>query len=222
MRVAVTKKRRRPLRVSAGTAADVAEESSINLKEPSVRAIFLRRMRNWTRQLASSAPSSVLAEALTQPNARSTMVHVLTVVPPSAEESEVRRLRERALERALLVREQLREAAGGFRSTTWVAEHLEIRRQSVDKRRREGKLLAVETPRGFEFPACQFTADGTVPGLEDVLAAMSAGSFWETLGGLVTPAPALEGRTVIQALQDALSDEERRRIVAVARAYSDE
>lgn len=192
---------------------------AVDLQDRTVRAIFLRRIRKWTRDLAASAPPSVLADALTQPSARGTMVHVLSMTSPLGDEGEVERLRARALERGLAVRERLRDDAGGFRSTAWVVEHLGLRRQSVDKRRKEGRLLALETPRGFEFPACQFTADGTVSGLEDALQAMSGGGFWETLAGLVTPSPALEGRTVIQALQDARTEEERKRVVAVARAY---
>lgn len=192
------------------------------LDEHSVRAIFLRRMRNWTRDLARSAPSSVLADALAQPSARGTMVSVLTAVAPSAEESEVQRLRERAVERALLVQEELREAAGGFRSTAWVADHLKMRRQSVDKRRKEGRLLALDTPAGYVFPACQFTPDGVVPGLEDVLEAMDGGSFWETLAGLVTPSPGLDGRSVIAALQAARTTHDQRKVVAVAGAYANE
>jgi hypothetical protein len=192
------------------------------MSEPSVRAIFLRRIRRWTRDLARNAPSSVLADALSQTSARGTMVHVLSALAPSDEESEAQQLRDRALERAVLMQEHLRESAGGFQSTGWVAEHLGIRRQSVDKRRREGKLLALDTPTGYAFPACQFTAGGTVPGLEDVLAAMQGGSFWETLSGLVTPSPALDGRSVIAALQAARTDEERQRIVSIARAYARE
>ena len=199
-----------------------AEERGVDLKEITVRAIFLRRMRKWMRHLAASAPPSVLADALSQPSARSTMVHVLNQVGPSAEETEIQRLRARALERGLMIREQIRQDAGGFHSTAWVADHLKIRRQSVDKRRREGALLALETPRGFEFPACQFTPDGTVPGLEDALEAMDGIGFWETLAGLVTPSPALGGRTVIEALQSARGDAERSAVVEVARAYANE
>lgn len=199
-----------------------ARNGGQEMSEPSVRAIFLRRIRRWTRDLARNAPSSVLADALSQTSARGTMVHVLSVLAPSAEESEAQLLRDRALERATLVQEQLREAAGGFQTTAWVAEHLGIRRQSVDKRRREGKLLALDTPTGYAFPACQFTAGGTLPALEDVLDAMHGGRFWETVAGLVTPAPALEGRSVVAALQTARTAEERQRIISIARAYAAE
>lgn len=192
------------------------------LTEPSVRAIFLRRMRAWTRDLARTAPASVLADALARPSARGAIVHVLNEVNPSADESEATRLRERAAQRALAIREQLRDEAGGFYDTAWVSNHLGVRRQSVDKRRKEGSLLALESVQGFEFPACQFTADGTVPGLKEVLKAIGTRNFWETLAGLVTPAPALDGRSVLQALEAAPTDDERRRIISIARSYRDE
>lgn len=196
--------------------------SGVELKEPSVRAIFLRRMRTWTRDLARNAPASLLADALARPSARGAIVHVLNELNPSAEESESARLRERAVQRALAVREQLREEAGGFHDTAWVASHLGIRRQSVDKRRKEGSLLALESARVFEFPACQFTPDGTVPGLKEALGALDTGSFWETLAGLLTPAPALGGRNVLHALQAARTDGERQRVIEIAHAFKEQ
>lgn len=209
--------------IDSGPASRRANGNSADhLTEPSVRAIFLRRMRAWTRDLARAAPASVLADALARPSARGAMMHVLNEVNPSAEETEATRLRERAVQRALAVREQLRREAGGFYDTAWVARHLGVRRQSVDKRRKEGSLLALESVQGFEFPACQFTADGTVAGLKEVLNALGIGNFWETLAGLVTPAPALDGRSVLQALEAARTDDERRRIIAIARSYNDE
>ncbi|CAA9347723.1 MAG: hypothetical protein AVDCRST_MAG68-4039 [uncultured Gemmatimonadetes bacterium] len=189
--------------------------------ERSIRADFLRRMRALTRDLARNAPSKVLADALSRPSARGAITHVLGEVEPTAEELEVARLRERAMERGLAMRERLREDAGGFLDTAQVAARLGVRRQSVDKRRKEGGLLALETPQGhFLFPACQLTSDGTIPGLKEVLAVMKGGGFWETLAGLVTPAPALAGRSILQALQQCRGDEERRRIVELAGAYT--
>lgn len=188
--------------------------------ERSIRADFLRRMRALSRDLARNAPSAVLADALSRPSARGAITHVLREVEPSAEEMEVARLRERAMERGLAMRERLREDAGGFLDTAQVAARLKVSRQSVDKRRKEGGLLALETPQGYVFPACQFTLAGTVPGLKDVLAAMRGGGFWETLAGLVTPAPALEGRSILEALEQSRGDEERRRITGLADAYT--
>lgn len=188
--------------------------------ERAIRADFLRRMRTLSRDLARTAPSGVLADALSRPSARGAITHVLREVEPSSEEMEVARLRERAMERGLAMRERLREDAGGFLDTARVAGLLGVRRQSVDKRRKEGGLLALETPQGFVFPACQFTLTDVIPGLKDVLAAMTGGSFWETLAGLVTPSPALGGRSILQALERCRGDGERRKIVEIAEAYT--
>lgn len=184
--------------------------------DASIRAVFLRRMRSWTQDLAENVPVSVLADALAHPSARGSMVHVLSEVGPEVEESEAGRLRRRAMERALAAREELREQAGGFGSTAWVAEHLKVSRQSVDKRRAAGKLLAIRTSSGsYEYPLCQFTADGAVPGLEDVLGVLDPeSSSWERLVALVSSTPALEGRSAVQALQEARSEQQRERVVA--------
>jgi len=188
--------------------------------ERAIRADFLRRMRTLSRDLARNAPSGVLADALSRPSARGAITHVLREVEPSSEEMEAARLRERAMERGLALRERLREDSGGFLDTAQVAGLLGVRRQSVDKRRKEGGLLALETPQGFVFPACQFTLTDVIPGLKDVLGAMQAGSFWETLAGLVTPSPALGGHSIIQALERCRGDEERRGIIEIAEAYT--
>ncbi len=188
--------------------------------ERAMRADFLRRMRALSRDLARNAPSAVLADALSRPSARGAITHVLREVEPSAEELEVARLRERAMERGLAIRERLREDAGGFLDTAQAAARLGVSRQSVDKRRKDGGLLALETPQGFVFPACQFTLAGTVPGLKEMLAAMKGGDFWETLAGLVTPAPALGGHSVVEALERSRGDEERRRIIELGDAYT--
>lgn len=213
---AATKKRSR-----SGKTRRVAAPESKN-SASNIREIFIQRTNAWAQNLADVVPAEVLAEALERPSARSSILHVLNTVPADAEKSEAEMLRERALERAILVREQLREEAGGLHPTSWVADHLGVTRQSVDRYRKEGTLLALETPQGHQFPACQFAADGIVPGLNDVLDAMHEGSFWETLSGLVTPSPLLGGTSIIEALQTAQTPEERARIADVARAYSEE
>lgn len=73
------------------------------------------------------------------------------------------RLRERAEARSLALREQLRKEAGGFLDTAELAERMGVTRQAIDRRRREGGLLAQDTRRGYQFPACQLTPDGPAP-----------------------------------------------------------
>ena len=192
----------------------------IDLREATVRAAFLRRVRNWAREVAQTAPESVLADALANPTVRGGLVKLLTEVGAGAEVSPATRLREEALARGLAAQEELRERSGGFRPTAWVGEHLKISRQAVDKRRKAGKLLAFAAADGtYEYPFCQFTSDGVVPGLEEALAAFAVESPWERLAALVNPSPALSGRSVIEVLRSARGPEERERAIAVARDF---
>jgi hypothetical protein len=203
-------------------AAPGAEGVGGKIKEGSVRGIFYRRAVAWARNLAENAPAEVLQEALSSTSARGTIVHVLGSVPVEKEKSEEETLLERAQERAVLVQDQLRREAGGLQNTQWVVDRLGVTRQTVDRYRKEGKLLALETPHGFQFPTCQFDADRIVPGLDAVLAAMEGVSFWETLSGLITPTELLDGRSILDALRATDEREERERVVSVARAYAEE
>jgi hypothetical protein len=76
-----------------------------------------------------------------------------------------------------------------------VAELLGITRQAVDKRRREGKLIAVPIGSDFRYPVAQFTDGEVVSGLRDVLAAVGLQGPWGTLDFLITPDVELEGET---------------------------
>ncbi len=59
--------------------------------------------------------------------------------------------------RGLRMKLDLLEKTGGALQPSEVAELLRMSRQAVGKRRREGRLLALETGRrGYEYPACQF------------------------------------------------------------------
>jgi hypothetical protein len=78
-----------------------------------------------------------------------------------------------ARQRAIDMKRRLLEAEGGCLTVAQVAARLGISKQAVDKRRRTGKLLALQTPRGFLYPAWQFGDDGVLPGLERVLARLA-------------------------------------------------
>lgn len=206
-------------RRSGGAA--VKEPDPATGLDASVRNLFTRRVYEWTRSLAETAPAEVLAEALARPSARGSILHVLDRVPPGEEKSEVEILREKALQRGLAVREELTREAGGLKPTQWVAAHLNVRRQSVDRYRKEGRLLAWETPQGFVFPMCQFDAAGILPGLDEVLKEMGGIAFWEALAGLVTPTPTLGGKSVLDALRTGRT-EDREKVLEVAHAYANE
>jgi hypothetical protein len=196
------------------------EEGSSNLPK-SIRDAFVNRVSAWAEGIAEVTPEGVLLKALERPSAGASIAVVLEQTG-ATEATEAEQLYARAVARAHAVQQELREKAGGFYVTQEVAELVHVSRQAVDRRRKEGTLLAWESVQGNLFPACQFTPDGRIiPGLADVLRVMRPANFWEILAGLVTKSPALEGRSVIEALADA-NDDDRAHIVEIARTYTAE
>jgi hypothetical protein len=78
-----------------------------------------------------------------------------------------------------------------------------ISRQMVDRKVREGSLLAVPGPSNRRaYPTVQFTRDGTVvPGLKAVYDALPTENPWAVLNFLVSPDPRLNGRKPIDLLK---------------------
>jgi len=186
---------------------------------PAVRLIFVRRVSRWAEEVARALPEAVLAEALASPTMRQSLATVLARYSDAREPS-LEVLLEEAIGRGVAAKTELRKQAGGFKPTNWVAAHLGISRQAVDKRRRTGKLLAVEERKGeFAYPLCQFTPNGTLPGLEETLAAFRVDDPWERLAALVNPSPALGGTAVVDVLRQARSHTERERAISVVREF---
>ena len=81
--------------------------------------------------------------------------------------------------RGLRAREELLTVEGGTLSVDEVAAHLHITRQAVNKRRQQGTLVALDAGRhGYRYPAWQFVREGTLRGLELVLAALKKHDVW--------------------------------------------
>ena len=89
-----------------------------------------------------------------------------------------------------------------------------VSRQSIEKRVREGSLLAVVGPDNTRFyPAAQFRGDGSVvEGLRAVQDAMSTRNGHTVLNFLVNPDPRLDNRRPI----DLLKQGEVERVVEAA------
>lgn len=99
--------------------------------------------------------------------------------------------------RGIDAKRRLLESEGGTVSSSQAAKMLKMTRQAVDKRRKEGKLLAIELGRrGYCYPAWQFG----LKGFEEVLLALPSGDFWERLSFFLNPSDLLEDQTPIQAL----------------------
>ncbi len=85
----------------------------------------------------------------------------------------------------MVYRRELLEEAGGAFGVGEVERLLGISRSAVDKRRGNGKLLAVNLGRhGWRYPAFQFdegAAGGVLEGLAGALAALEAEDGWVAL-----------------------------------------
>lgn len=105
------------------------------------------------------------------------------------------------------------------RSAEKIVNHYNITRQAVDKRRLRNALLAVPNGSGeYLYPACQFTSTGVIPGLEEVLRAFQIRSPWTQLSALLAPAPALGGRTILEALKSGAIE----RAIAIAASFGEQ
>jgi hypothetical protein len=107
-----------------------------------------------------------------------------------------------ARKRGAVLKRDLLERAGGAWSAEEVAAVLGIAPSAVHARHRRRTLLAVRTDTGkFLYPACQFGNGGPLPGLDLALAAFTVEGAWTRLGVLLSPAPALDGATPLDALR---------------------
>jgi hypothetical protein len=113
--------------------------------------------------------------------------------PSEAELTEARRAGDGAAQAALdtaLTDALSRDAA---------AQRIGVSPQAVSDRVKAGKLVGLRRGREWRFPSWQFADDGTLPGLDELIATWPstplALSTWA-----VTPSPDLEGRTPAQAL----------------------
>jgi hypothetical protein len=125
----------------------------------------------------------------------------------------------RALLRGVEIARQDLSAAGGTYDLAQVEQLLNISRQAIDKRVKEGALLAVPGPGNRRrYPTAQFTRGGTLPGLRDALAALKSGNPWYQLNWLVNSDPRLGGCSPAQLLEAG----EVERVVVAARAQGEQ
>ena len=119
--------------------------------------------------------------------------------------------------RGFEAKRNLIDAEGGALSSAQVAQLLKISRQAVDKRRKEGKLLALELGRkGYRYPSWQFGLEG----LADVLAALKDRDGWEQLAFFLNPTAALDDRTPVEVLRKGKGNIAA--VVAAAAVYGEQ
>jgi hypothetical protein len=100
-----------------------------------------------------------------------------------------------------LRRKELLEADGGVVGPEQLGRVLGIQRQSVDKRRKAGTLLAIEIGNRFVYPVWQVEGNRTLDHLEDVLAALKHHDGWRKLSFFVNGNVRLGGKSPLQALR---------------------
>jgi hypothetical protein len=96
---------------------------------------------------------------------------------------------------------ELLEMAGGLYTLPAVASLLNISEQLVEERHRAGEIIAVRAGDKHGYPACQFGANGMVPGLTHALAVMPMWADWMRLEWLLVPDDALDGISALEALK---------------------
>ncbi|HET7233917.1 MAG TPA: hypothetical protein VFJ16_28155 [Longimicrobium sp.] len=172
-------------------------------KDPlDLRSIFRKRTEALVQRLSEQASEDALAAALAAPSDFGGLARLLSetaalgvaldTVDPLAE----------AVARGVESKQALLRDAGGGWSAARAAAHLGITRQAVDKRRRAGKLLALQSGTGDHlYPVCQFTEHGVLGGIDRVLAAFPPSGGWTRLDVLLTPAEEIGGISPLEALR---------------------
>jgi hypothetical protein len=153
-------------------------------------------------RVSSFASTEALKSALSSPTDVGGVASLLSdLAPLGVDLSAVDPFLE-AMARGAAIKQELLASGGGGLTSSQVSSALGITRQAVDKRRGRRALLAVPNGSGeYVYPACQFTSDGVIPGLEEVLRAFQIRSPWTQLSLLLASAPALGGKTILDALK---------------------
>jgi len=163
---------------------------------------FLTRSVKMLERISSTASSEALKAALAAPTDMGGVASLLSDLAPLGVDLSAVDPFVEAMARGAAIKQELLTVAGGALTSSQAAAVLGITRQAVDKRRTRRALLAVPNGSGeYLYPACQFTSDGVVPGFEAVLQAFQIQSPWTQLSVLLAPAPALGGKSTVEALK---------------------
>jgi len=192
---------------------------SANNVRQALAQTFLKRSVRLLERVSSTASSEALKSALSSPSDLGGLATLLSdLAPLDVDMSAVDPFAEAIARGAAVKRELLTSASGGLTSSQ-VSSALGITRQAVDKRRLRHALLAVPNGSGeYIYPACQFTSDGVVPGLEEVLRAFQLRNPWTQLSVLLAPTPALGGKTILESLKSGAIE----KAVAVAASFGEQ
>jgi hypothetical protein len=193
-----------------------ATEGFEQLAEPARRVAATRALRAVSKAIANS-PIQALTEAASASSDLEVVIRALQ--QPDALET----LRSNdplgpARLRGLRERERLLEVEGGTLSSEEVANHLNITRQAVNKRRQQGALIGLDAGRhGYLYPAWQFVREGTISGLEAVLEALRSHDPWMQHIFMVSRSTRLDDGAPLAGLREGRLDD----VLKAARAFGE-
>ena len=102
---------------------------------------------------------------------------------------------------------ELLKKEGGVITSSQVAELLGISRQAVDKRRRQGKLLAVSPgKRGYLYPVWQFSETGMLQGFEEVMNILEHYDPWMRMIFMLNANHSLDNSSPLEQLRQGHQD----------------
>jgi hypothetical protein len=215
-----TMKARRGIAASskARNISSIGGHSAENTREALAQA-FLKRSVKMLERISSSASSEALKSALSSPTDVGGVATLLSDLAPLDVEFPAVDPFVEAMALGVAIKQELLISGGGGLTSSQVSTALGITRQAVDKRRIRNALLAVPNGSGeYLYPACQFTSTGVIPGLEEVLRAFQIRSPWTQLSALLAPAPAMGGRTILEALKSGAIE----RAIAIAASFGEQ
>ena len=92
--------------------------------------------------------------------------------------------------------------SGGVLSGAQVARILDISRQAVDKRRKQGQLIGLtQGKRGYAYPAWQFEGGKMLAHLTKLLDALRTHDAWMQLAFFINGNDRLNGRSLLELLR---------------------
>lgn len=177
-----------------------------SLQRNGERKIFLNRVIDAAIEMTETLPAKAIERAA---SANSNLLVLLTALrsPEMLRDLERHEPLASPYLRGLQVQQDLIKRAGGLISSDEAAGILRITRQAIDKRRIAGKLIAIpQGQRGFGYPVCQFNSRGLMPGLEQLLRALSHADPWMQLSFLLSPNSTLGNRSPREVLEEGRID----------------
>ena len=179
---------------------------TLHANRDDLRNAVLTRVLSLTWQAMERVPSRTLVEAASASSDQQALLRILEAPEMALPDADVTSI-EAARARGIEARDQLIKAEGGSWAVQRVAKYLGLTRQAVDKRRKANKLIGLALGRhGYLYPSWQFSKNGTVPGLEDVLLELRRHDPWAQVIFMLSPNDRLDGTPPLRALREGRID----------------